>query len=310
MATVRKSQISPDYDVYEVKKTIVEPSNSRLSVQAPSARSSRVRKVKPKTERSDIYKTEEAHRPQDRSAHNLEHNISQSGYMLKSSMLDSEMGKPEEDEANFSRLNATNPILHSSNLKEENWKDTIKSINMQGQNSAIKNKASEAVNHIEQQKLSLKLDSVRNDYTNNLDSSREGGRTSFRNLPLASKEPNGRMNLEPSEAACRDCIEDVSERIILYDSLLELIGDFSERLREMSSIDGETEVLCFLLDKKYLFEKSNLLKSLKGQGKNVFTLESVEIPAEILPSYINHPVVVEFVQKLQQANLTFYKSFS
>lgn len=46
--------------------------------------------------------------------------------------------------------------------------------------------------------------------------------------------------------------------------------------------DDDIEILCFLLNRKYFFEKSNLLKSIRGCGKNVFFIESVEIPSQYL----------------------------
>ena len=59
-------------------------------------------------------------------------------------------------------------------------------------------------------------------------------------------------------------------------------------MAELYDGDEDIEILCFLLDRKYLYEKSNMLKALRGTGRNVFHLSSSKIPDHFLESYREH----------------------
>ena len=106
---------------------------------------------------------------------NLEKNLSSSEYMLKSSMLNSEMEhsqyfqKSKRAKKKFSKASNSSkladPIIQSSALKEENWQETIKSINIQEKepsSSIMKKSISMSKQKNIDRNLSLKIDSVKN----------------------------------------------------------------------------------------------------------------------------------------------------
>ena len=75
-------------------------------------------------------------------------------------------------------------------------------------------------------------------------------------------------------------LEEVIERIQIHEFIITLLNDFAEQTVEFyENEDGKYERLCFLLERKHFLEKSNLIKALKGTGRNVFNLSSIEIPA-------------------------------
>lgn len=53
------------------------------------------------------------------------------------------------------------------------------------------------------------------------------------------------------------------------------------------------ERLCFLMLKKYLFEKQRMIRSLKGQQASRFVLTGLVIPLKVLRQYIDSEEIQE-----------------